>query len=138
MVKHNAYQDDPYAKEFGIKISDRLASVEARILPAPRLKYNETGREKDCLPRVGQWNMMNKKMVNGGKVRSWMCVNFARNVQESVVRGFCHELALMCQASGMASILEMLPAKLSFEHEQSTPRSIYKIFNMNSKICTSY
>uniref|UniRef100_A0A0E0NNB7 Piwi domain-containing protein n=1 Tax=Oryza rufipogon TaxID=4529 RepID=A0A0E0NNB7_ORYRU len=84
MVKHNAYQDDPYAKEFGIKISDRLASVEARILPAPRLKYNETGREKDCLPRVGQWNMMNKKMVNGGKVRSWMCVNFARNVQESV------------------------------------------------------
>uniref|UniRef100_A0A0E0K7C3 Uncharacterized protein n=1 Tax=Oryza punctata TaxID=4537 RepID=A0A0E0K7C3_ORYPU len=70
--------------QFGIKISDRLASVEARILPAPRLKYNETGREKDCLPRVGQWNMMNKKMVNGGKVRSWMCVNFARNVQESV------------------------------------------------------
>ncbi|XP_022680325.1 protein argonaute 1C isoform X2 [Setaria italica] len=101
MVKHNAYEKDDYAQEFGIKISDRLASVEARILPAPRLKYNETGREKDCLPRVGQWNMMNKKMVNGGKVRSWICVNFARNVQESVVRGFCHELALMCQASGM-------------------------------------
>ncbi|XP_039779696.1 protein argonaute 1C-like isoform X1 [Panicum virgatum] len=101
MVKHNAYDRDDYAQEFGIKISDRLASVEARILPAPRLKYNETGQEKDCLPRVGQWNMMNKKMVNGGKVRSWICVNFARNVQESVVRGFCHELALMCQASGM-------------------------------------
>ncbi|VAI52215.1 unnamed protein product [Triticum turgidum subsp. durum] len=60
MVKHNAYQEDPYAKEFGIKISDCLASVDARILPAPRLKYNETGREKDCIPRVGQWNMMNK------------------------------------------------------------------------------
>ncbi|CAM0947478.1 unnamed protein product [Alopecurus aequalis] len=106
MVKHNAYQDNPYAKEFGINISDRLASVEARILPAPRLKYNETGREKDCLPSVGQWNMLNKKMVNGGKVRSWMCVNFARNVQENLVRGFCHELALMCQASGMDFALE--------------------------------
>lgn len=106
MVKQNAYQDDPYAKEFGIKISDRLASVEARILPAPRLKYNETGREKDCLPRVGQWNMMNKKLVNGGKVRSWMCVNFAYKVQESIVRGFCHDLALMCQASGMDFALE--------------------------------
>ncbi|CAL5020404.1 unnamed protein product [Urochloa decumbens] len=101
MVKHNDYENDDYAQEFGIKISDSMASVEARILPAPRLKYNETGQEKDCLPRVGQWNMMNKKMVNGGKVRSWICVNFARNVQESVVRGFCHELALMCQASGM-------------------------------------
>ncbi|GJN39415.1 hypothetical protein PR202_gb28532 [Eleusine coracana subsp. coracana] len=61
MVNHNSYHEDPYAKEFGIKISERLASVEARVLPAPRLKYNETGREKDCLPRVGQWNMMNKE-----------------------------------------------------------------------------
>ncbi|XP_066323051.1 protein argonaute 1C-like isoform X2 [Miscanthus floridulus] len=101
MVKQNAYDKDDYAQEFGIKISDRLASVEARILPAPWLKYNETGREKDCLPRVGQWNMMNKKMVDGGKVRSWICVNFARNVQDCVVRGFCHELALMRHASGM-------------------------------------
>lgn len=34
-VHHNAYHDDPYAREFGIKISEKLASVEARILPAP-------------------------------------------------------------------------------------------------------
>lgn len=25
-----------------------------------QLKYHDTGREKDCLPQVGQWNMMNK------------------------------------------------------------------------------
>ena len=34
-VRHNAYDQDPYAQEFGIKISEKLASVEARILPAP-------------------------------------------------------------------------------------------------------
>lgn len=34
-VQHNAYDQDPYAKEFGINISEKLASVEARILPAP-------------------------------------------------------------------------------------------------------
>ena len=34
-VHHNAYHEDPYAKEFGIKISEKLAQVEARILPAP-------------------------------------------------------------------------------------------------------
>ncbi|WJX20966.1 hypothetical protein P8452_10447 [Trifolium repens] len=47
-------------KEFGINISEKLASVEARILPAPWLKYDESGKEKNCLPHVGQWNMMNK------------------------------------------------------------------------------
>ncbi|CAK8538743.1 unnamed protein product [Lathyrus sativus] len=101
-VQHNAYHEDPYAKEFGIKISDRLAQVEARILPAPWLKYHDTGREKDCLPQVGQWNMMNKKMVNGGTVNNWFCINFSRNVPDKLARDFCHELAKMCQISGMA------------------------------------
>jgi len=53
-------------------------------------------------------------MVDGGKVRSWICVNFARNVQDCVVRWFCHELALMRHASGMASILDTVPAKLAY------------------------
>ncbi|KAL3529418.1 hypothetical protein ACH5RR_008740 [Cinchona calisaya] len=100
-VRHNAYADDPYAKEFGIKISEKLAQVEARILPAPWLKYHDSGREKDCLPQVGQWNMMNKKMVNGGTVNNWICVNFSRNVKDVAVRDFCQELAQMCSTSGM-------------------------------------
>ncbi|URE16404.1 hypothetical protein MUK42_34091, partial [Musa troglodytarum] len=53
-VDHNAYNEDPYAEEFGIKISEKLALVEAC------LNYHDTGREKDCLPRAGQRNMMNK------------------------------------------------------------------------------
>ncbi|CAL9112553.1 unnamed protein product [Musa textilis] len=117
-VHHNAYHEDPYAQEFGIKISEKLASVEARVLPAPWLKYHDTGREKDCLPRVGQWNMMNKKMVNGGRVNNWTCINFARNVQESVARGFCHELAQMCQISGMEFAREPVLPPLSARPDQ--------------------
>ncbi|ERM97078.1 protein argonaute PNH1 isoform X1 [Amborella trichopoda] len=100
-VHHNAYDQDPYAKEFGLDISDKLASVEARVLPAPWLKYHDTGKEKNCLPQVGQWNMMNKKMINGSTVNHWACINFSRGVQESTARGFCQELAQMCQISGM-------------------------------------
>ncbi|KAJ8637677.1 hypothetical protein MRB53_011944 [Persea americana] len=100
-VHQNGYEEDPYAREFGINISDKLASVEARVLPAPWLKYHDTGKEKDCLPQVGQWNMMNKKMINGSTVNYWACINFSRSVQESTARGFCQELAQMCQVSGM-------------------------------------
>ncbi|KAK6153233.1 hypothetical protein DH2020_012872 [Rehmannia glutinosa] len=101
-VHHNAYAKDKYAQEFGIKISEDLAHVEARVLPAPWLKYHDSGREKDCLPQVGQWNMMNKRMVNGGMVTSWICINFARNVQDNIAHSFCYELAQMCNTSGMA------------------------------------
>ncbi|KAH7681813.1 eukaryotic translation initiation factor 2C protein [Dioscorea alata] len=100
-VQQNGYDQDPYAKEFGINISDKLTSVEARVLPPPWLKYHDTGREKECLPQVGQWNMMNKKVINGCKVNNWACINFSRSVQETTARGFCQELAQMCQISGM-------------------------------------
>lgn len=97
-----------------------------------QLKYHETGKEKDCLPQVGQWNMMNKvtsisiaisilvqrrfegqtcyicswtshmqKMINGMTVNRWACINFSQSVQDSIARGFCSELAQMCQVSGM-------------------------------------
>ncbi|XP_068646906.1 protein argonaute 1-like [Aristolochia californica] len=126
-VHHNAYREDPYANEFGIRISEKLAQVEARILPAPWLKYHETGREKNCLPQVGQWNMMNKKMVNGGTVNNWMCMNFSRNVQDSVARGFCQELTKMCMISGMAfnpnPILEPYSARP--DHVERALRTLY-------------
>ncbi|XP_062229123.1 protein argonaute PNH1-like [Phragmites australis] len=100
-VHQNGYEQDPYAKEFGINISEKLTSVEARILPAPWLKYHDTGKEKECLPQVGQWNMVNKKVINGCKVNHWACINFSRSVPEATARGFCQELAQMCQISGM-------------------------------------
>ncbi|KAG6520150.1 hypothetical protein ZIOFF_017184 [Zingiber officinale] len=36
-----------------------------------------------------------------GRVNSWICINFAKNVQDNLARGFCHELAQMCQISEM-------------------------------------
>lgn len=44
---------------------------------------------------------MMQKMINGMTVNRWACINFSRSVQESVARGFCSELAQMCQVSGM-------------------------------------
>ncbi|XP_066359800.1 protein argonaute 1B-like isoform X3 [Miscanthus floridulus] len=127
-VHHNAYSEDPYAQEFGIRIDERLASVEARVLPPPKLKYHDSGRERDVWPRVGQWNMMNKKMVNGGRVSSWACINFSRNVQDGAARSFCHELALMCQASGVDFALEpVLPPRYARpEHVERALKGCYQ------------
>ncbi|CAL5184828.1 unnamed protein product [Lathyrus oleraceus] len=100
-IEQNNYENNPFAKEFGISIDNTLASVEARVLPPPWLKYNDTGREKEHLPQVGQWNMMNKKVINGSTVRYWACINFSRSVQESIARGFCQQLVQKCRILGM-------------------------------------
>ncbi|KQK00677.1 protein argonaute 1A isoform X2 [Brachypodium distachyon] len=127
-VNHNAYHEDPYAQEFGIRIDKKLASVEARILPPPRLKYHDSGREKDVLPRIGQWNMKNKKMVNGGRVKDWTCINFSRHVQDSAAKSFCHELAVMCQISGMEFSIDPLlpPLTARPEHVERALKARYQ------------
>ncbi|XP_078432316.1 protein argonaute PNH1-like [Wolffia australiana] len=129
-VSQNGYRDDPYAKEFGISISDRLASVEARVLPAPWLKYNDSGKEKECLPQVGQWNMMNKKLVNGGVVNHWACINFSRSVQDGTARTFCQELAQSCQVSGMEFNKEPLIPVYNARPDQ-VAKALKHVFNIS-------
>uniref|UniRef100_A0ACD5XDA3 Uncharacterized protein n=1 Tax=Avena sativa TaxID=4498 RepID=A0ACD5XDA3_AVESA len=101
MVLHNKYAEDKFAQEFGIKVCSDLALVPARVLPPPMLRYHDSGREKTCAPSVGQWNMINKKMINGGVIDNWACVSFSRMRPEEVYR-FCCDLIQMCNATGMS------------------------------------
>ncbi|CAL4887339.1 unnamed protein product [Urochloa decumbens] len=96
--KCDLYNKSAYAKEFGIKFENQLLSVDARVLPPPWLKFHDS---KEFLPQVGRWNMIRKRMFHGGVVRNWTCVNFSWEVEDKIVSRFCHELAIMCQASGM-------------------------------------
>lgn len=101
MVLHNKYAEDKFAQEFGIKVCSDLVSVPARVLPPPMLRYHESGKEKTCAPSVGQWNMINKKMINGGTIDKWACITFSRMRPEEVHR-FCCDLVQMCNATGMS------------------------------------
>ncbi|KAL3622952.1 argonaute 5 [Castilleja foliolosa] len=100
MVKHNNYNDKEIVKEFGINVNPQLTSIEARVLPPPTLMYHGSGRQSSIEPSVGQWNMIDKKMINGGKVDYWTCINFSRPNGVDVDR-FCHELIGMCVDKGM-------------------------------------
>ncbi|KAI4985615.1 hypothetical protein ZWY2020_018245 [Hordeum vulgare] len=101
MVLHNKYAEDKFAQEFGIKVCSDLVAVPARVLPPPMLRYHDSGKEKTCAPSVGQWNMINKKMINGGIIDNWACVSFSRMRPEEVHR-FCCDLIQMCNMAGMS------------------------------------
>ncbi|KAL9999018.1 putative Piwi domain, ribonuclease H-like superfamily, argonaute linker 2 domain-containing protein [Helianthus debilis subsp. tardiflorus] len=129
-MHQNCYKDDPYAKEFGITIDETPTSIDARVLPAPWLKYHDSGKQKEVLPQMGQWNMKDKvitvnayisssianrmqftyeavlffvsqKVINGSVINFWACINFSKTVTDSAAQSFCHQLVQMCQESGM-------------------------------------
>ncbi|PPD75855.1 hypothetical protein GOBAR_DD27217 [Gossypium barbadense] len=86
--------------KFGMDVCKELAMIEARVLNPPALKYHDSGRDKIVNPSCGQWNMINKKMVNGGKVDFWTCVNFSSEYW-NMSEDFCAELVKMCNSKGM-------------------------------------
>ncbi|KAF5954574.1 hypothetical protein HYC85_007430 [Camellia sinensis] len=113
MVRHNNYNNDKLVnEEFGIQVRAELASVDARVLPPPRLKYHDTGKETQVDPRVGVWNMIDKKMVNGGKVEFWTCISFSRS--RINLDQFCRELISMCRSKGMDFNEPFLPIKSAY------------------------
>ncbi|KAG2546849.1 hypothetical protein PVAP13_9KG048600 [Panicum virgatum] len=101
ILKKNNYTADDYAKEFGIKVNNQLALVDARVLPAPKLKYHDSGKEKVCNPSVGQWNMINKRMVDGGAIKFWACLTFTSQIHPNEIGRFCEDLVMMCNSIGM-------------------------------------
>lgn len=101
VLKKNNYTADDYAGEFGIKVNQQLALVDARVLPAPKLKYHDSGKEKVCNPSVGQWNMINKRMVDGGSIKHWACLTFASRINPNEIGWFCGDLVMMCNSIGM-------------------------------------
>ncbi|KAK6141978.1 hypothetical protein DH2020_020765 [Rehmannia glutinosa] len=130
MVRYNNYDGDQLVKtEFGIQVNPQLTSIEARVLPAPTLRYHATGRQALVDPSVGQWNMIDKKMVNGGKVDFWACTTFSRNLDAN---RFCSELISMCCSKGMEfNPSPLVPTRLA--HSGQIEKALSDIHAESSK-----
>ncbi|CAK8576282.1 unnamed protein product [Lathyrus sativus] len=98
IVKQHHFNTDKVVKEFGINVREELALVDARVLPPPTLKYHGSGGASKIDPQMGQWNMINKKMVDAGKVQFWTCLCFSTRMNPTQ---FCAQLVNMCQSKGM-------------------------------------
>ncbi|KAL6491710.1 argonaute 5 [Orobanche gracilis] len=81
---------------FGLKVREQMASIEARVLPPPKLRYDGG----IVVPSEGRWNMMDKKMFSGGNLESWACINISR-LPITVVKKFCNDLIETCIKKGM-------------------------------------
>ncbi|KAE8791379.1 hypothetical protein D1007_34207 [Hordeum vulgare] len=134
IVNRNNYGNDDFSKEFGMKVINQLALVDARVLPAPRLKYHDSGREKVCNPSVGQWNMINKRMVNGGSINYWACLTFASRLNPNDIGMFCHDLARMCNSIGMEMNMDPCVNITQARRQDTVESAIRNIYGHSAQV----
>ncbi|KAH0664390.1 hypothetical protein KY284_029321 [Solanum tuberosum] len=122
IVKANNYADDHLVHEFGIGVDAHLTTIEARVLKAPMLMYHESGKESRVDPRVGQWNMIDKKLINAAHVNCWTCVSFSSRVPpERLVDRLLH----MCISKGMSFESPLVPLRRA--HPEQIERTLRDI-----------
>lgn len=98
------YKDSKFLKEFGMKISDEMAVVDARILPAPTICYHRSSKkEATFVPNEGAWNLRDKRVLNGKTLKSWGVLIWAteRDISKPQVNNFVQELIQTCSDTGM-------------------------------------
>ncbi|KAF9359202.1 Eukaryotic translation initiation factor 2C [Mortierella sp. AD094] len=102
-VKLLNYEDNEFIKDFGMKISNEMATIKARILQAPTISYHATSRDANFVPRNGSWNLRDKKVAQGAVLGSWGVIVFGseREASESQIRNFIRELGISFVETGM-------------------------------------
>ncbi|PWA90656.1 WD40 repeat-containing protein [Artemisia annua] len=74
------------ASEFVGEFLSRDMSKPLADLERTKLHYHESGRASEVNPSVGQWNMTDLDMINGGTLNYLAIINFLRQNEQAVGR----------------------------------------------------
>src|SRR2546430_9558186 len=64
------YRSNDHMNQFGMKVSNEMTTVQARILPTPTINYNSSSKNESFIPKNGIWNLADKKVAKGGSKHS--------------------------------------------------------------------
>ncbi|XP_064383428.1 protein argonaute-2-like [Halichondria panicea] len=105
LVARANFNDDPYVRDFGISVEQKMVNVNGRILPPPLLQYGGKSRIQ-AQPDKGVWDMRGKQFHRGVEIHHWVLLTFAqvRFCPEDKIRQFVFQLRRISNDAGMPVI----------------------------------
>lgn len=105
-VQQLEYGRNPYLKEAGMRISNQMATIDARVLPPPQVACS-TQPGGIVRPNNGVWNM-NNKLAKAATLKSWAVINFAQQIQQvQVVQTFVRTMIDCLVKAGLVSCCQV-------------------------------
>ncbi|KAK3825007.1 MAG: Piwi domain-containing protein, partial [Benniella sp.] len=103
-IKLLKYDDNEYLRNFGMKVSSEMASIQGRILPPPVIQYHASSPSgASFIPRDGTWNLVHKKFAAAATLGAWGVVVFGteRDLPREKVANFVRRLVCSGAECGM-------------------------------------
>ncbi|XP_028395375.1 protein argonaute-2-like [Dendronephthya gigantea] len=76
VIREAKYDQDPYCRDFGIKVGTEMVAVQGRVLEPPLLNYGPASQPTREKPKDGAWNMQNKAMFEPKELKEWALVSY--------------------------------------------------------------
>ncbi|CAG8572560.1 947_t:CDS:2, partial [Acaulospora morrowiae] len=93
------YRANEHLQQFGVRVSNEMITVNARVLPVPAVEYGNSSE----MPTNGAWNLRGKKVATGATLGSWSVLVFLpeNRFKIQTVRDFVRQLVTTCDETGM-------------------------------------
>ncbi|CAD5227604.1 unnamed protein product [Bursaphelenchus okinawaensis] len=108
LVLESSEVSNPFADEFGFKLSSKMIQFDGRVLEAPSLLYTNPSAHrifsyKATIPSKGVWDMRNKHFVKGVHVDHWAMVLFVSPglVDNDKIYNYVNSLHTVAGMAGM-------------------------------------
>ena len=96
LINSAEFDQDPYCRDFGIKVGNQMASIKGRVLDPPLLNYGPANKPCTEKPRDGAWNMQNKPMYTPKELNEWAVISYEnpRFLDERAIDNFINRLVM--------------------------------------------
>ena len=102
------WQNDPYLRHYGLKVSPDAAKVQARVLPSPTVHFGAGSKEATIKPAdmiAGRWRLDGRKFAMNNKerpIKAWgvCCVQGRGSPPPQAIEAFFQKFVQIYEAHG--------------------------------------
>ena len=96
LISKADFNNDPFIRQFGLKVSQTMLDTPARVLNPPKMEYKagHFNNRTITAPCQGVWDMRGKQLYTGITIRSWAiaCFTPQQSVPPESLRSFVERL----------------------------------------------
>lgn len=125
LISKADFNNDPYIKQFGLDVSQKMMETPGRILKPPTLQYGGRNDRRFTLPSQGVWDMRDKQFYQGTTIKDWAiaCFTPQQSVKPQDLKNFVDRLIQISDTLGMRIVRE--PSFCKYIHDASNVQPMF-------------